>query len=109
NAERMNRQAAYMRSAVDGIRRKLAEKAEFASDLLSALHAIAVTDLTDKRLLEEINEARAYEVQPVDHLPGRYDTDGSGYAAFYPEEGSAEEWIMNHLYTIRQEGAAGRQ
>ncbi len=109
NAERMNRQAAYMRSAVDGIRRKLAEKAEFASDLLATLHAIAVTDLTDKRLLEEINEARAYEVLPVDHLPGCYDTDGSGYAAFYPEEGSAEEWIMNHLYTIRQEGTAGRQ
>ena len=65
------------------------------------IHSIAVTELTDQRLLEEISRARAYEVLPVDRLPGRYTQDESGFIEFYPDEDSATEWIMNHLYSVR--------
>ena len=101
NEERMNRQVIYMRSVIDRIYRKLTESRDFASELVSTIQSIAVTDLTSQKLLEEINEARSYEVLPVDHLPGRYGQDDNGFIEFYPDEGSATEWIMNHLYSAR--------
>ena len=101
NAERMNRQAVYMRGVIDRIYQKLSEGPDFASELVSTIQTIAVTDLTNQRLLEEINEARSYEVLPVDFLPGRYEQDESGFMEFYPDEGSVTAWIMNHLYSVR--------
>ena len=101
NAERMNRQAVYMRSAIDRIYQKLSETKDFASELVSTIQSTAVTDMTNQRLLEEINGARSYEVLPVDHLPGRYEQDDNGFIEFYPDEGSVTEWIMNHLYSAR--------
>jgi anionic cell wall polymer biosynthesis LytR-Cps2A-Psr (LCP) family protein len=101
NAERMNRQVVYMRSVIDRIYQKLSDTPDFASKLVSTIQSIAVTDLTNQRLLEEINEARAYEVLPVDHLSGRYEQNDNGYVEFYPDDGSGTAWIMNHLYSIR--------
>ena len=101
NAERMNRQAIYMRGVITKIHEKLSENTDFASQLISTFHSIAVTDLTDMALLEEINKARTYEVLPVDHLPGHYEQDDSGFIEFYPDDGAEKEWIMNHLYSVR--------
>ena len=101
NAERMNRQAVYLRSVIDRIYQKLSETKDFASELVSTIQSIAVTDLTNQRLLEEINEARSYEVLPVNVLPGRYEQDDNGFIEFYPDEGCVTEWIMNHLYSAR--------
>ncbi len=101
NAERMNRQAIYMQAVIRRIREKLSDDPDFASRLVSELHTIAVTDLTDLKLLEEINSARSYEILPVDYLPGRYDRDSNDFTEFYPEEGSVTEWVMTHLYSVR--------
>ncbi len=102
NAERMNRQAVYLRSVTAEIHQKLSENAEFAAEMMATLHSIAVTNLTDQKLLEEIREAASYEVLPVDRLSGRYELDDSSFVAFYPDTDSATEWIMKHLYSIRQ-------
>lgn len=101
NAERMERQAVYMRSVIVRIHQKLSEDQDFASELVSAFHSAAVTDMTDQRLMEEISKARTYEVLPVDRLPGSYTQDESGFIEFYPEGDSVTEWIMNHLYSVR--------
>ena len=101
NAERMERQAVYMRSVIERIRLKLADDNGFASELVSAFRSAAVTEMTEQRLLEEISKARAYEVQPVDRLTGQYTQDESGFAEFYPDKDSVTEWIMNHLYSVR--------
>ena len=105
NAERMERQSVYMRGVVDRIHQKLSDDAHFASDLVSAFRSIAVTDLTDQRLMEEIGEARSYEVMPVDRLPGHYEQDSNGFVEFYPDQDSPAEWIMNHLYRVRQDSS----
>ena len=102
NAERMDRQAIYMRSVIMKIREKISDDTSFISQFVSALHSNAVTDMTDITLLEEINKARTYEVLPVDYLSGHYEQDDSGFTAFYPDDGSATEWIMNNLYSVRQ-------
>ena len=90
-----------MQGVITRIHEKLSEDPDFASRLVSGFHSIAVTDMTDMKLLEEINSARSYEVLPVDYLPGRYDRDSNDFTEFYPEEGSVTEWVMTHLYSVR--------
>ena len=89
NAERMQRQSVYMRGVVDRIHERLSDNSRFASDLVSAFHSIAVTDLTDQRLMEEIGKAHSYEVMPVDYLPGHYEQDSDGFVEFYPRQDSS--------------------
>lgn len=101
NAERMERQAVYMRSVIDRIHQKLSEDTGFASELVSAFRSVAVTEMTEQRLLEEISKARTYEVLPADRLTGQYTQDESGFVEFYPDKDSTTEWIMNHLYSVR--------
>ena len=101
NAERMQRQNVFMRSVIDRIYQKLSETADFASELVSTSQSIAVTDMTKQRLLEEINEARSYEILPAECLPGHYEQDANGFVEFYPDEGCVTEWIMDHLYSVR--------
>ena len=105
NAERMKRQSVYMRGVVDRIHQRLSDNPRFVSDLVAAFHSIAVTDMTDQRLMEEISKAHSYEVMPVDYLPGHYEQDSNGFVEFYPEQDSATEWIMNHLYRVRQDSS----
>lgn len=98
NAERMTRQAVYMRSAISKMNQTLAQDTSSASTLLSALKQTATTDLTEQTLLEEITAAHGYEMLPIDYLPGEYILAENDYVEFYPEEGSATAWIMTHLY-----------
>jgi len=101
NAERMNRQGIYMRSAINRIHQNLARDENFASALLATMRRIVTTNLSEQRLLEEINAARSYEVLSIDTLPGEYVLADNGFMEFYPEEGAAESWVMTHLYTLR--------
>ncbi len=98
NKERMTRQGIYMRSAISRMREQLSQNSEFSSTLLSTLKNSVTTNLSDQTLLTELNDARAYEVLPIDYLPGEYVTAENGFVEFYPEEGSGTAWMMNHLY-----------
>ena len=95
----MRRQNEFMQSAISQFRAKLAKDAAFGAQLLTALKKNAVTNLTDQKLLEEIQQSSAYEVLPVEYLEGEYRIGENGLMEFYPRDGSAENWIMNHLYT----------
>ena len=101
NEERMERQAVYMRAMIDRLKQRLSDDPSFSSTLLSAVGRNACTSLSEQRLLREISESYAYEVLPVDRLPGEYVTAENGFVEFYCEEGSADGWIMNHLYSVR--------
>ena len=99
NEERMGRQNAFMQSALAALREALAKRAEFGSQLITSLRPHVTTSLTDQRLLETIQGAADYEILPVEYLEGAYAIGESGFMEFYPGEGSAEQWIMRHLYT----------
>ena len=98
NEERMGRQRIYMQSAIDRMRQKLSEDSGFATRLLSALKSSAVTNLSDQALLEELNQSRSFKVLPADTLPGEHILSETGFIEFYPDEGSAKNWVMSHLY-----------
>lgn len=99
NLERMGRQREFMQSAILQMRKSAAGDPAFASALLSALKAQAVTNLTELQLAAEIQDSFDYEVLPVAYLEGEYTTGEGGYVVFYAAEGSAENWIMQHLYS----------
>lgn len=101
NEERMDRQAAYMRAMINRLKQRLSGDLSFSSELLEATGRKACTSLSERELLEELSESYAYEVLPVDRLPGEYVTAENGFVEFYCGEGSADEWIMNHLYSVR--------
>ena len=99
NEERMRRQNAFMQSAVSALREALAQRGEFAGQLIASLRGHVATSLSDQRLLEAIQSAMDYEVLPVEYLEGEYAIGESGYMEFYVAEDGAERWIMRHLYT----------
>ncbi len=94
NEERMSRQRVYMNAAIARMKEQLAGNKDFGLKLLSALRENAVTNLSEQTLLREIDEARAYPVEPADTLPGEYLLSEEGFVEFYPEENSARIWII---------------
>lgn len=99
NAERMGRQGLFMQNAILKMREQLSDDASFAGTLLSALKAKSATNLSDQQWIKEIQNSLGYEVLPIEYLDGQYAVGESGYMEFYAAEGSAENWIMHHLYT----------
>lgn len=99
NEERMVRQNEFMTNAIKQMNSKLAENLSFGEELLSTLKDISVTNFTQKRLLEELNQAYNFEIQAVDHPAGEYTIGSDGFVEFHMEEDAAVEWVLNHLYT----------
>ncbi len=99
NAERMRRQHEFTSNAILLLNRRLSENADFAGRLLAALRNTAATNISQQQLLLEINEAHAYDIQPVEYLRGEYVIADNGFAEFHADENSISEWIMNRLYT----------
>ncbi len=101
NVERMDRQAVFMRAMIARLKQRVADDPSFAAELLSAAGKKACTNLSERKLLKELSESCAYEVLSVDRLPGETVIAENGFAEFYCEEGSADTWIMEHLYSVR--------
>ena len=99
NEERMIRQNEYMSSAIKLMKQKMSENLSFGEDLLNIMQKNSVSNFTQKRLLEELNQAYAYEVMSIDHPAGEYSIGLDGFVEFHMEENAAVEWVLNHLYT----------
>ena len=101
NRERMVRQAEFMRQAIKKMRQKVGEDLEFGEGLLKSLEEISTTNMTSKRLAEELVQMKDYEILEVDHPAGEYQIGEDGYVEFHMEEGAAVEWVLEHLYTLQ--------
>lgn len=99
NKERMERQNEYMKSAVARMKEKSTEDMGFAEALLDKLQKLSVSNMTAKRLAEELNKARDYELLEVEHPEGEYSIGKDGFVEFHMKEGAAIEWVLRHLYT----------
>ena len=99
NEERMVRQNEFMRNAINTMNKKISADLSFGEVMLNTLSDIAVTNLSQKRLLEEMNTAYNFTVLPVDHPAGNYSIGADGFMEFHMEEGAAVEWVLSHLYT----------
>ena len=98
NVERMDRQNEFMRSAIERMRKKLGENSGFGEELLNLLQDIAVSNMTVKRLADEMVKARDYEILEVDHPEGEHVISTQNVMEFHMKEGAALNWVLNHMY-----------
>ena len=99
NEERMVRQNEFMTNALTQMKRKAKADIGFGEALLKQLQKLSVTNMTVKRLAEEINESKDYEILPVEYPEGEYRIGDDGFVEFHMREGAAVEWVLEHLYT----------
>ena len=102
NEERMVRQAEYMRQAIKKMTQKISGNLEFGESLLKSLEQISTTNMTIRRLADELNQAHNYTILDVDHPAGRYVDGSNGFTEFYMEKNAAVEWALQHLYTLQE-------
>ncbi len=99
NRERMDRQNEFMKNAISQMNRSISRDLSFGEELLNSLKELAVTNLTQKRLAEELNEAHSYRVLEVSHPAGEYTIGSDGFIEFHMKQDNAVEWVLEHLYT----------
>ena len=99
NEERMTRQNEFMKSAVAKMKEKSAADPGFGEAMLGKLQRLSVSNMTVKRLAEELNKARDYELLEVEHPEGEYTIGKDGFVEFHMKEGAAVEWVLEHLYS----------
>ncbi len=99
NEERMVRQGEFMRQAIQKMNQKISADLAFGEAFLQSLEKLATTNMTVKRLTEELNKAYKYEVQDIDHPKGTYSIGEDGFVEFHMQEGETTKWVLEHLYT----------
>ena len=99
NEERMVRQNEFMTKAVAQLKAKIGEDLSFGEKVLEQVRGLSVSNMTVKRLAEELNKARGYETLAVDHPEGEYTTGKDGFTEFHMKDGAAVQWVLQHLYT----------
>lgn len=99
NNERMVRQNEFMRNAITKMKQRIADDLSFGEQLLDSLQNLSVSNMTSKRLADEIYKAREYKILEVEHPEGEYGKGKTGFVEFHMREGAAVEWVLEHLYT----------
>ena len=99
NEERMVRQNEFMRSAIQCMNKKISADAGFGEALLTQLQNLSTSNMTTKRLAEELLKSHNYEVLPVEHPEGEYMLGKDGFMEFHMKEGAAVEWVLEHMYS----------
>lgn len=100
NASRMVRQKEYMQNAIAQIRTQIKSEPDFASKLMHTVEPLAVTNMNQNRIINEITQSANYEILPVDYLDGTYAVGEDGFIEFHMQENSACNWVLDHLYTV---------
>jgi hypothetical protein len=99
NVERMNRQNEYMKNAVKCMNQKISANPSFGEALLGQLQDLSTSNMTTKRLAEELVQAHDYEVLPVEHPEGEHMIGEDGFMEFHMKEGEAVQWVLDHMYS----------
>ncbi len=102
NQERMVRQNEFMRNAITKMKQRIADDLSFGEQVLDSLRNLSVSNMTSKRLAEEMYKARDYEILAVDHPEGEYTKGKDGFTEFHMKDGAAVNWVLEHLYSREQ-------
>ena len=99
NEERMVRQNEFMQSALKCMNKKIASNVSFGESLLNQLQKLSTSNMTTKRLAEELVKSYKYEILPVEHPEGEYVVGEDGFMEFHMKEGAAIDWVLEHMYS----------
>lgn len=98
NESRMRRQRLFMSEALEVVQAKIKENSSFANTLLDAIEDVSNTNMTRGRLINEINRAYSFDIQPVETLTGEYKIGNDGFVEFHADEEAIISWIINVFY-----------
>ena len=100
NQSRMKRQRLYMTAAADTFRSRIQQETEFLGTFFDALSPFMDASIERGKLLNEINRAYHYEIQPYDTLEGEYSVGEDGFVEFHAAPGAATKWVMETFYKV---------
>ena len=99
NEARMTRQRIFMDAVVPLIREKIAENSSFASEMLDSLAPYLATNMARGRMINEINKAYHYDVEPVQYLSGEHTVGDDGFVEFHADHQSVVDFVLRTFYT----------
>lgn len=102
NEARMKRQRIFMDAAVPMIREKIDESSGFVTTMLDTLAPYLTTNMVRGRMINEINRAYHYKVEPVQYLDGDHVIGEDGFMEFHADEQSIVDFVLNAFYTKRE-------
>ena len=97
----MKRQRIFMDAAVPMIREKIDESSGFVTTMLDTLAPYLTTNMVRGRMINEINRAYHYKVEPVQYLDGDHVIGEDGFMEFHADEQSIVDFVLNAFYTKR--------
>lgn len=105
NTSRMRRQREFLNKATELTRLRLAQDAGFIMTFLDSLSPYAVTSMTRGRIINEANQASAYEDLGVLTPEGTHKIGEGGYAEFHVDQDALLKLVLDVYYTPEPETA----
>ncbi len=102
NEARMKRQRIFIDAAVPMIREKIDESSGFVTTMLDTLTPYLTTNMVRGQMINEINRAYYYKVEPVQYLDGDHVIGEDGFMEFHADEQSIVDFVLNAFYTKRE-------
>lgn len=102
NEARMTRQRIFMDAAVPKIREKIDESSGFVTTMIDTLSPYLTTNMARGRMINEINRAYHYEVEPVQYLTGEHSIGEDGFMEFHADEQSIVDFVLDAFYTKQE-------
>ena len=100
NEERMARQRLFMNAAIDMMRDRLKESANFAGELFDAREKDMTSSIKRGKLMNEANQAYSFDVLPVATLAGEHVIGSDGFMEVHVAEGATTDWVMQTFYDL---------
>ena len=98
----MTRQREFMDAAVPLIREKINESSGFITTMIDTLTPYVTTNMVRGRMINEINRAYHYEVEPVQYLSGEHSIGEDGFVEFHADEQSIVDFVLDAFYTKKE-------
>ncbi len=98
NDSRMVRQRVFLSAAVRLLKEQTENQADFIGELYDELEDLMTTNVSKGQMINDLNTAYAYTLQPVDILEGEHTIDDSGFVAFYVDDDAVMQWILQVYY-----------
>ncbi len=98
NFSRMGRQRQFLNNAIDLAFQRVEENNGFINTLLSEMEPYVISDISRGRLINEVNQAARYTVEPTTELPGEYAMGKDGFVEFHADEAAVRQLVLGLFY-----------
>lgn len=98
NKSRMQRHRAFMSAVTDRLSEMLDQDVNALGAVYDQIQAVATTNISRGRLINEANRAYHYDILPVETLMGEYKIGEDGFVEFHVDEQALLDYVMQVFY-----------